>query len=169
MSVTIPPEITDPKLFPMKSSRLRVDTPEYWDAQVARFPEVAKIGIDFHRKPVYGEPPFRKIYRKTAEQLRDPRVQEAYAKMIEAGWPTGDIVPPDALITAFDAGITPDRIAEHYIKALKSYCRRGVIDHGAVYAFKLDGHGANYIMTPEIAEGIKDGSSFGVPNWRLGE
>lgn len=154
MKNTIPPEITNAKLFPISSFRLRQDTPEYWEEQAASLPAKS-----------YN----RTRYLEEAQWRRDPRIQAVYAGLISAGWPTGKLIPPDRLLEALDAGVSVNTLIEHFSGALRAYSRNGTIDHAAMYAFTNAGHGANFRLTPERINSLKAGIGIGIPNWQLGE
>lgn len=155
MAITVPPEITDRRLFPIASFRVRQDTPEYWEALAAPLPPSAYNYTG---------------YREEAKFRRDPRVQAVYAGLIGAGWPTGKLIPADRLVEALNAGVPVDTLIEHFNGALLSYSRDGyTIDHATMYGFSQAGHGANFRLTPERIAALKRGEDIGVPNWRWGE
>lgn len=155
MSTVIPDPVTDSRLFPIASFRERQDTPEYWEAQAEKLPPRA---YNYTR------------YKKEAQWRRDPRVQDVYAGLISAGWPTGKLIPADRILNALNAGVPVDTLIEHFNGALLSYSRDGyTIDHAAMYGFTIAGHGVNFRLTPERIASLRRGEDIGVPNWRLGE
>ena len=153
-STGAPQEINDPKKFPMAGMRQRKDTPEWWEAEAAKLPS----GSDAQKR-----------YMAEAQLRRDPGVQQVYKSMIEAGWPTGKLIPADRLKQALDAGVPPQTLATHYNTALQSYSKDGTIDHAAMYAFAQAGHGANFRMSPEVISDLKNGQYIGTANWRKGD
>lgn len=149
-----PREINDPKKFPMADMRQRKDTPGWWEAEAAKLPS----GSDAQKR-----------YMAEAQLRRDPGVQQVYKSMIEAGWPTGKLIPADRLKQALDSGVAPQTLATHYNTALQSYSKDGTIDHATMYGFAQAGHGANFRLTDEIINNLKTGQDVGVANWRRGD
>ena len=153
-STGAPREINDPKKFPMADMRQRKDTPGWWEAEAAKLPS----GSDAQKR-----------YMAEAQLRRDPGVQQVYKSMIEAGWPTGKLIPADRIKQALDAGVAPQTLSSHYNSALQSYSKSGQIDHATMYAFAQAGHGANFRLSDEIINNLKTGRDVGVANWRRGD